>query len=297
MPLSARAARRLACLASLLLAAACGGGLDEAEGDLGYAASDDVGELRAAVGDWRGFPDGLECLAAVQVFYPARFGVELPLAGPGRTGACASHGACHLWVDRIPDPAVWERIPNDGRRVPTTYDVIVYPPHAGDPWGHIAAVDHVNGRSIYVMDDNYVGHHQRSAAPHTVSVEAYGWYHLKKLGPSGGNGGGNGGGTSHCVEGGLYCGGDKLSGAHDTLYECRSGAPSKVRACGHGCAVRSGHDDGCRCVPGSSYCGGDVVEGEGDTLYRCLGDGVSTAVEKKCARGCRVNPGNDDACR
>src|SRR5262245_52188182 len=41
-------------------------------------------------GDWKKFPDGLECLPAVQGFYPAKFGVSLPIAGPGSFGNCAA---------------------------------------------------------------------------------------------------------------------------------------------------------------------------------------------------------------
>ena len=43
---------------------------------------------------------------------------------------------------------------------------------------------------------------------------------------------------SSCVVGGLYCGGDKVSGSSSTLYRCTgSGAPSVVRHCGSGCRV------------------------------------------------------------
>src|SRR5262249_20712597 len=116
----------------------------------------------------------------------------------------------------------------------------------GDPWGHIASVDHVEGKTIYVMDDNYVGHHLKSPHPHTVSWKAYGWYHLKKLGKSPAPPP-----PSSCVDGGLYCGGDKVSGDHATLYRCDSGSAKLVRACKHGCVVQSGKDDACACVAGS----------------------------------------------
>jgi hypothetical protein len=52
---------------------------------------------------------------------------------------------------------------------------------------------------------------------------------------------------SSCVPGGYYCGGDKISGNHSTLYRCTgSGAPAKVRVCSRGCAVRSGQNDACK---------------------------------------------------
>ncbi len=152
----------------------------------------------------------------------------------------------------------------------------------------------MEGKTIYVMDDNYVGHHLKASHPHTVATTAYGWYHLKKLGaephPSPAP-------TSECVDGGLYCGGDKVEGNASTLYRCEDGEGTKVRACAHGCAVRSGKDDACRCVPDSDYCGGDVVSGDADTLYRCGSDGVSTTVVKHCAHGCAVHSGTDDACK
>jgi hypothetical protein len=246
------------------------------------------------VGDWHLFPNGEECLAAVQMFYPAKFHASLPLAGDAWKGNCAPHGACHIWLDRIPDPDVWERIPNDGHHLPTTYDVIVYPPISGDPWGHIASVDHVEGKTIYVIDDNYVAHHEKASHPHTVSWAPYGWYHLKKLGKTPAPPKSSAG---DCVTGGLYCGGDKVSGSSSTLYRCEGSSISVVETCHHGCKVQSGKDDACGCVAGSRYCGGDVVQGDGSTLYECQADGVSTKIVSHCAHGCAVHAGNDDACK
>ncbi|MCU1280799.1 MAG: hypothetical protein JWM53_4345 [bacterium] len=52
---------------------------------------------------------------------------------------------------------------------------------------------------------------------------------------------------SSCVVGGLYCGGDKVSGSTSTLYRCTgTGAPSVVRHCANGCRVNSGANDSCR---------------------------------------------------
>lgn len=252
-----------------------------------------LNELTSAttVGDWKLLPTGQECLAAIQMFYPAKFKASVPLAGTEWKGECAPHGACHIWLDKIPDPDVWERIPNDGTRLPTTYDMIVYPPISGDPWGHIAAVDHVEGKTIYVMDDNYVAHHAKSTHPHTVSWKAYGWYHLKKLGGSPAPSG------SSCVVGGFYCGGDKVTGDASTLYRCDGATTTKIETCNHGCVVQSGKDDACACVPNSYYCGGDVVRGDPSTLYLCTADGVTTKVSKVCANGCRVNAGANDSCK
>lgn len=248
------------------------------------------------VGDWSKLQTGYECLAALQYFYPAKFGVSLPVAGPGAYGNCASHGACHLWLDKRPDPDQWERHTTGE---PQTYDLIVYPPIGNDIWGHIAAVDHVENGQIFVMDDNYVGHHVKSSKPHTVSWKQYGWYHLKKLGNSGGGDTG-GGGTSGggCSPGGTYCGGDKVSGDKNTLYECNSnGTASKVKACTYGCAVRPGEDDVCRpCFVGGHYCGGDKVSGDKSSLYTCNAEGRGDLI-KHCAKGCSVNSGSDDACK
>lgn len=287
----------LALLTAAPLAFGCATApLVEDEGEYGVMSNELTSNK--TVGDWSKFPDGEQCLAAVQLFFPAKFGVYLPTAGDKWTGSCAPHGACHIWLDRIPDADKWERIPNDGKHLPTTYDVIIYPPHSGSVWGHAAVVDHVEGQTIFVMDDNYVAHEKKASKPHTVSTKAYGWYHLKKLGPSGGTvtGGGTSGGG--CVPGGEYCGGDKVKGDPDTLYRCNSnGTATKIEACSRGCAVRPGRDDACRtCVVGGEYCGGDKISGDPSTLYECNEMGLGDVV-KHCAKGCKVNSGVDDACK
>ncbi|MCA9676609.1 MAG: hypothetical protein KC464_16370, partial [Myxococcales bacterium] len=104
-----------------------------------------------------------------------------------------------------------------------------------------------------------------------------------------------------CVAGGLYCGGDKLAGDPDTLYQCNAGGVPLARgACAAGCVVTPTEDDACRaaggpCVEGGFYCGGDKLAGDPQALYRCVG-GVGTAPQV-CADGCVVRPGQDDACR
>lgn len=52
------------------------------------------------------------------------------------------------------------------------------------------------------------------------------------------------GGT--CVEGGFYCGGDKLAGDPATLYTCAGGVGVSGTPCPAGCLVRPGRDDICR---------------------------------------------------
>lgn len=43
------------------------------------------------------------------------------------------------------------------------------------------------------------------------------------------------------------------------------------------------------------YCGGNRVIGDANTLYRCNPGGVPDVVER-CASGCTINPGKNDAC-
>jgi hypothetical protein len=55
----------------------------------------------------------------------------------------------------------------------------------------------------------------------------------------------NGGST--CFVGGLYCGGDKITGNHSWLYRCTgTGAPALVHKCANGCRINAGDDDSCK---------------------------------------------------
>ena len=105
-----------------------------------------------------------------------------------------------------------------------------------------------------------------------------------------------------CVAGGYYCGGERVVGATDTLYRCNAdGPPTLLAKCANGCAVgQAGKDDACRpptpCVAGSAYCGGDKVNGDPEVLYRCGADRESISVIRRCDKGCRINPGDDDDC-
>jgi hypothetical protein len=60
------------------------------------------------------------------------------------------------------------------------------------------------------------------------------------------------GGT--CVNGGSYCGGDKVTGDKNTLYLChgKTKAPTVIKHCTYGCKVNSGVDDSC--APAPSTC-------------------------------------------
>ena len=105
-----------------------------------------------------------------------------------------------------------------------------------------------------------------------------------------------------CVGGSFYCGGDKVAGDPDTLYECNEGGVPLARGvCTAGCIVRPADDDTCRadggpCVEGGAYCGGDKVEGDPSSLYVCE-DGAGRLL-RDCPDGCIVSPpGSDDRCR
>ena len=53
-------------------------------------------------------------------------------------------------------------------------------------------------------------------------------------------------GGSSCFAGGLYCGGDKITGSSSTLYRCTgTGDPTVVKHCANGCRINSGTDDSC----------------------------------------------------
>ena len=105
-----------------------------------------------------------------------------------------------------------------------------------------------------------------------------------------------------CVAGAFYCGGDKLAGDPQTLYQCNGGGVPLARGrCAFGCVVRPTEDDICdggpmTCEEGGFYCGGNEVDGDPSTLYRCVG-GAGTA-PMRCADGCVIAPaGSDDHCR
>ncbi|HEY5927525.1 MAG TPA: hypothetical protein VIV11_37835 [Kofleriaceae bacterium] len=108
--------------------------------------------------------------------------------------------------------------------------------------------------------------------------------------------------TGDCEAGGYYCGGDKLAGDADTLYQCNGGGVPLARGrCMHGCTVRPTLDDQCEggsaaCIEGGYYCGGDKLAGDPQSRYRCTG-GVG-ADRMICPDGCVVAPpGEDDYCR
>lgn len=103
-----------------------------------------------------------------------------------------------------------------------------------------------------------------------------------------------------CTAGAFYCGGDKLAGDPQTLYQCNAGGVPLARGrCRVACSVRPGDDDACTdpepCVEGGYYCGGDKVTGDPRSLYTCT-NGVGTN-RMECSDGCLVRPGIDDACR
>jgi hypothetical protein len=49
-----------------------------------------------------------------------------------------------------------------------------------------------------------------------------------------------------CVAGSAYCGGDKIAGDPDVLYECNAGGvPIAQRRCPNGCMINPADDDAC----------------------------------------------------
>ncbi len=105
-----------------------------------------------------------------------------------------------------------------------------------------------------------------------------------------------------CVSGGYYCGGEQVPGDTRSLYRCNpDGSVTRFYKCATACVVSPpGKDDACSpatsCKVNGTYCGGDKVNGDPDVLYKCLtGGGIS--VVQRCAKGCQVNPNDDDACK
>ncbi len=105
-----------------------------------------------------------------------------------------------------------------------------------------------------------------------------------------------------CDAGGFYCGGDKLAGDAQTLYQCNGGGVPLARGrCTYGCTIRPSADDVCdggpmTCIEGGFYCGGNELAGDPRTRYRCV-SGVATS-PMPCANGCVIAPaGTDDFCR
>jgi hypothetical protein len=105
-----------------------------------------------------------------------------------------------------------------------------------------------------------------------------------------------------CIAGSRYCGGDKVAGDPDTVYECvAGGVPSAHGTCPGACVLRTGSDDECAavggpCSQGGVYCGGDKLAGDPGSLYQCA-NGAGTFL-MRCTNGCVVNPSpTSDACR
>lgn len=176
---------RLACVVGVVLLFGCASEAVISEGVDESLSSGSQGLSANAVLDWSQFPDFRQCLAAAQLFYPAKFGTRVPQARNSWTGDCAPDGACHIWLDDIPSSAAWARIPQGSGARPSAWDLVIYPPSGTNPWGHVAVVDHVDAEgNVFVMDANYRGDERKAARPHTLPRAPYGWYHLRSL-PSG----------------------------------------------------------------------------------------------------------------
>jgi hypothetical protein len=105
-----------------------------------------------------------------------------------------------------------------------------------------------------------------------------------------------------CMDGGLYCGGDKLAGDPNVLYRCNgTAAPTPRGMCPNGCQVQPGQDDTCMagggaCMSGAFYCGGDKLAGDPRTLYRCNGASDPT-VSMECPSACVIRANQNDICQ
>lgn len=198
----------------------------------------------APVGSWKNYGSG-ECVIGARTFYRRHFNLELPQLAGTRIGSCLGYGACHFWLDDKFDPDVWERIPNDGKEAPSTYDIVIYPSRTSAGYGHVGAVDRVEDDAILVMDSNWYPNGARSPAPHeTRGYEPYGWYHLKSL-PK----------TRWCegvtlppevasqacpAGAGSYCGETELHGEAGAVYACKDGNVRLVERCHSACAAENG---------------------------------------------------------
>ena len=111
--------------------------------------------------------------------------------------------------------------------------------------------------------------------------------------------------TGDCPSGGMFCGGDTISGDASTLYSCPGAglAPSAQQVCANGCSVQpAGTNDFCQpsqsCPGSGDYCGGDGVQGgDPNTLYHCPGSGLPPSSGDPCSMGCTIMPaGTNDFC-
>lgn len=82
----------------------------------------------------------------------------------------------------------------------------------------------------------------------------------------------------------------------DLLYTCSDGEFTQVEACEGGCEQRTSGGDQCApvCPEGDGLYCGQTVERDERLLYRCTGDNFT--IQARCARGCEVVRGGDDAC-
>lgn len=242
-------------------AAGCSGGTGLEPEKLG-----DIAQSVTTYGDWSQYGDG-QCVTGARAFYTAKFGVTLNATGLQSTdvGSCAYLGACMYWVSPkvAPDSAKWVKHAW-GTAMPKTYDLVIYPPHGTNSYGHVASVDHMEGTNpsdltkLYVMDSNYTVSVKKSPAIHTTSVTPYGFYRLKsQVGP-------------FCTPGWsahLNCGDE--AGLHDadasTLYKCNGVTASVVQKCANGCVKEpTGTDDRCAPAPGASDASTSADGGDAD---------------------------------
>jgi hypothetical protein len=142
---------------------------------------------------WANFPSAPQCVGGVIGFVANQWGIAFPPTGGHPTnGNCWATGACMYWVDQLPMPSGHWNAHSWGSVAAQTYDIAVFPPIAGDPYGHVAVIDHVVGNTLWLMDDNWDGLNEKACAweghsgwVHSATWQPYGFFRLKSLEPCG----------------------------------------------------------------------------------------------------------------
>lgn len=109
--------------------------------------------------------------------------------------------------------------------------------------GHVAVVTET-GHVLHSFANCYGCSAPGVNASYTVAQSHAGYYYELAVRPANWLGAG----SINCAYGdGLYCGGNGVSGATNTLYRCSAGSRTLVRVCASGCVARAaGVDDACQ---------------------------------------------------
>jgi CHAP domain len=238
------ALRCLVCVAASPLLGCSSGAIDDSERIANQS------QPLTTYGNWADYGDG-QCVTGARAFYEAKFGITLSATGVQTTdvGACKYLGACMYWVSPKVEPSAkdWNRY-DWGTEMPKLYDLVIYPPHGSNAYGHVASVDHMDGSDptayskLYVMDSNATVANMKSPTIHTNGWQPYGFYRLKSL---------EGPWCSPGMGTALNCG--DQTGIHDgdkdTLYSCSGLTATATKKCATKCVHTAvGKDDTCEVV-------------------------------------------------